>query len=694
MVALTKPEVKKIMGDGTEKLEPINPNHLAPEGLHVCHKTKKVGFTQLITHRAYHSIATQTFCFKIPPRCTTYRKGAATKYKKGVEYRDREYFFCCRGYKVANDTNHCVPKCDYDCMEDKGQGYCYTPDVCRCEKGFGGQYCQSECPGDKWGANCTNNCTCGPHGDCDPYDGTCTCHKGYTGINCTLECVNSFGPNCIHSCKCENNATCDIVDGKCTCAEGFYGPKCEIECQEGYYGIGCLTNCECENGGFCFHDPNDSWYKVRCECKTTGYHGNKCSIRDCPPEEYIKDINETTGEPICTKCSQCNWNFTDSCHPKNGSCICSNGYEGDDCTKTCDSPYYGEQCKHECICKNGECHHVTGNCTNCYAGYIGLRCEANCGTNKYGPHCEFDCKCPNTSECNAYTGECHCLAGYIGPNCSETCPSGYHGINCRLKCDCNENSGVCDPLSGHCECKGGWYGLKCEKRCHPLRWGPYCSEGCNCTSNGVCDPDTGSCYCDSGYYGDTCDEETYSIGGFGLRIGQTATQRKVANMVVPGIVLFFCFIFLIIYSSRRGWCKNKFPVILRRKQKETDKIPGNVNPAFGIEEEINEGDEHPSPAPPPVLKRKPSIGNYAGMTDIQIPLSEERPDLEKPFDVDDADDLYGETPVLAAGGSNYHSYIVHDINKPGTNDNNMPGTNDNNMPGANDNNKPGTNDNK
>lgn len=67
-----------------------------------------------------------------------------------------------------------------------------------------------------------------------------------------------------------------------------------------------------------------------------------------------------------------------SCNHVNGSCTCTPGWSGVNCTERCPAGYYGMLCASKCQCSvNGTegaslCNSVTGEC-NCSLGYHGYR---------------------------------------------------------------------------------------------------------------------------------------------------------------------------------------------------------------------------------------------------------------------------------------------------------------------------------
>lgn len=81
------------------------------------------------------------------------------------------------------------------------------------------------CPVGRWGNNCENDCECQNDSTCDPYDGKCTCTRGWIGRNCDEKCPpTSYGHNCEETCRCKNGGSCHHISGECHCAPGYTGP--------------------------------------------------------------------------------------------------------------------------------------------------------------------------------------------------------------------------------------------------------------------------------------------------------------------------------------------------------------------------------------------------------------------------------------------------------------------------------------
>ena len=105
---------------------------------------------------------------------------------------------CCVGYaevQFQNDTT-CVPTCRGGCV----QGYCSSPNLCKCNIGYEGRHCAQS----RHFKQCYLN------------------HflKFLTVSGCRHK---MYGQNCMKMCKCRNNALCDHKTGFCRCNAGWIG---------------------------------------------------------------------------------------------------------------------------------------------------------------------------------------------------------------------------------------------------------------------------------------------------------------------------------------------------------------------------------------------------------------------------------------------------------------------------------------
>ena len=62
---------------------------------------------------------------------------------------------CCEGFKkVEGDDDKCVIDCKYHCKH----GECDGNGRCSCAIGFGGRWCDTQCPAGQFGLECEHNC--------------------------------------------------------------------------------------------------------------------------------------------------------------------------------------------------------------------------------------------------------------------------------------------------------------------------------------------------------------------------------------------------------------------------------------------------------------------------------------------------------------------------------------------------------
>ena len=75
--------------------------------------------------------------------------------------------------------------------------------------------------------SCTRTCVedCSPHGSCSgPPDYSCVCHRGWTGVDCSVDC------------GCNGHSSCSSGVGVCDqCQDYTAGARCHL-CKEGAFG--------------------------------------------------------------------------------------------------------------------------------------------------------------------------------------------------------------------------------------------------------------------------------------------------------------------------------------------------------------------------------------------------------------------------------------------------------------------------
>lgn len=235
-----------------------------------------------------------------------------------------------------------------------------------CQTGWTGAVCNIPCAQlGKWGPDCRSECDCFNGGTCDSISGQCVCPPGYTGDKCQNECFKGqYGLNCSKKCECFNDAPCDLATGVCNCPKGYSGVKCEIRnCAYGKYGLNCENICQCSNVTTAACDPFDG----TCKCKPVS-----TSFELVNHNHVLFRIQGFTSKSLCHK--------------------------------QCPQPYYGDNCKQICSCKNGLCHHITGECI-CYSGWSGPNCEKPCSSGTYGVGCSQKCLCFANLKCNPENGQ-------------------------------------------------------------------------------------------------------------------------------------------------------------------------------------------------------------------------------------------------------------------------------------------------
>merc|ERR1719421_334384 len=213
----------------------------------------------------------------------------------------------------------------------------------------------------------------------------------------------------------------------------------------------------------------------------------------------------------------------------NGTCTCSEGWEGDGCEK--------HRCPEDCNRESGRGKCVqfvpkTGKPQPSSEGepstYISPNASCVCTPGFAGAGCgEFACPndCSGRGHCN--NGTCDCVSGWKGLDCGvRTCKHNCSGrgvcdesVTSSPKCVCSSPwSGLwCDDkqcpgnctehgecLNGTCRCDNTWEGLDCSVK--------KCPGDCN--GRGYCAPG-GVCKCVDGFEGAACDKRVCFKDCFG-----------------------------------------------------------------------------------------------------------------------------------------------------------------------------------
>ncbi|XP_077294836.1 uncharacterized protein LOC143917223 [Arctopsyche grandis] len=132
-------------------------------GPNVCNEKQNYTLTTRVKYHQPVSVRTYTWCFDIPPKCSSVHTEMRERWKVQTETREKNVYFCCPGF-VENEEK-CNPKCS---------------------EGVTGNNCNQDCPPDKWGVSCSQDCRCPRNSVCDPKNGKCICMDGWAGSSCNV----------------------------------------------------------------------------------------------------------------------------------------------------------------------------------------------------------------------------------------------------------------------------------------------------------------------------------------------------------------------------------------------------------------------------------------------------------------------------------------------------------------------------
>ncbi|KHJ44276.1 EGF-like domain protein [Trichuris suis] len=133
-------------------------------------------------------------------------------------------------------------QCQYGLCLNNDNGY-----TCDCDPGFGGEFCDTECP----------NSLCKNEGVCVIRNGKpmCHCSAGYTGDTCAIK-IDQCDPNpCLNKGICKNVYKSYV----CQCPLGYMGATCHRPCQDVYGSCGYWgeqDKCETMRPATDFYDIN------------------------------------------------------------------------------------------------------------------------------------------------------------------------------------------------------------------------------------------------------------------------------------------------------------------------------------------------------------------------------------------------------------------------------------------------------
>jgi len=271
-----------VLASSNEDLKIENSAELAENAENVCIDQKVKNQIINTTFIQTQSVAHNTWCFKVPPRCRVYKDKLVTRWREENVTRVVNVRSCCPGFE-PDGQGQCQAICEKSCGI---HGKCVEPNVCRCNPGFSGDKCdKAGCPDGNWGTDCSRPCPCRNGGRCEPHTGQCLCPPGWKGIHCQNSCdQDKFGLECTQQCNCSLGQRCHHVSGEC------------LPCSPGTYGARCAQNCQCSQNGtaLCLHTTG------QCFC-SPNYYGNSCELY-CP-FGYVDQICYTKPiEPPKTYC--------------------------------------------------------------------------------------------------------------------------------------------------------------------------------------------------------------------------------------------------------------------------------------------------------------------------------------------------------------------------------------------------------
>jgi len=201
-----------------------------------------------------------------------------------------------------------------------------------CDSGWEGSMCdQKVCPsGGANGAQCSRRGTC--------LLGTCACHAGFSGHECTVHAQSAC------PAACSGHGNCAVVgNGQAVCL-----------CHSNFVGVACmeqLAACPGGCGGFGKCVTNQLTNEPECAC-FPGYSGLDCSVV-CPSNcSGGTPLNSVLGGEIAK--GRCSPNLVTGSTTQR-QCICKEGFSGPSCEQMCPARCngHGDCVNRECVCREG-----------------------------------------------------------------------------------------------------------------------------------------------------------------------------------------------------------------------------------------------------------------------------------------------------------------------------------------------------
>jgi len=457
------------------------------------------------------------------------------------------------------DSEYSGTSCEFHICNEHGTFGTFSQS-CDCTVGFSGEFCDVECYNhgtynetsalcdcnDGWtGRDCSVACRPGctvPQSRAAQEDGFCalttasenswsSATKEYTIQEAECVCISGrAGDDCTQLCPCatfdpsllgaysstpgpfKTTGTCgsdpNTGEGICICDSGYTGADCTVKCSNSCntpHGE-CIPPSQYADGiktelMAILNDVTRGTVATRIADAST-FQNSITTGCECVPVNGILAYAGPTCTLACTDCG----NFG-QCNVTDGSCVCYDGYVGNDCSTSCSSHgtlTFLTATQQETITDRFPyAPGVTGllNTTTLYS-YAGLdgsdiaycACDTNGGVSYTGEFCEVQCEpCTIFGSCeyNGTHGMCACIDGYTGEDCSIPCSTCVNG-------ECG--------AAGECVCNPGFSGSDCSIECGDTTVGG--SRGTR-VLDGTTDGlgllgTTVTCKCDDGYTGPMC----------------------------------------------------------------------------------------------------------------------------------------------------------------------------------------------
>ena len=349
---------------------------------------------------------------------------------------------------------------------------------------------------------CTEDCLCSATaancqngGASDLSCSTCVCTNFWNSTDCS---VCPTGTNAL----CSNHGSINNSNGKCNtcqCTAPWDGPicdECSLQCANGGTADPTCTKCINCNTNWSGDDCLTCNQNLLCNYRGTSTNNSTCNACDC--------VNSWTDASNCTQCG-----FT-----------CANGGNHDGTCSYCNCKNYWTK-DSNCIscgltCQNGGNLNGITDCSkcNCVNAWTGDSCQ-NCFTGSTTPYCSNRGIISNNDNLQCNTCVCNEPTIWGGPKCNDCIRDCGHGTrkgDCSgCNCDINFTGPTCSQCKNSTLCHG--FGVATDTTCTKCTCNAgshftddFCSVcGLNCLNGGQSDAGCTKCECVGPWSGDNCE---------------------------------------------------------------------------------------------------------------------------------------------------------------------------------------------